>query len=150
MKNKKKIIKKNVDIESEFVGIPVGTKVKKEKKCDLTDEIEKFLSSQITLESICEILLRLEGRWIADKSKIAKIKIYGLSSCGQEVDEFFIKIKSTKFFDQKYYLTSGSFYNLRWVAQGEKLDKSILRQELRGEIWKWLCNNLDQVKIIPS
>lgn len=149
-KNKKKIVKKTIDIESEFVGLPVAPLGKKEKKSDLTEEIKKFISEPKNLESIKEILMRLDSKYLSQKPENSKMKVYGFKGFGDEIDEFIIIIKKLKFWTVKYYLTSGSLYRLKWISGTEDIDTSILKQRLRGEVHNWFCNNLDQVIIIPD
>ncbi len=133
----------HISVEDEFIRKPVGPRKPKEKKSDLTDELNKFISNPITLQTIAEILIRLQGRWISEKPGEYKIKIYGLQGFGDEYDEFFIIIKKVKHFPLKYYLTSASLYELTWL-NGKDMDTSHLKQNMRCNIFKWLCKNLDQ------
>lgn len=133
-----------ISVEDEFIGKPVGKKGPREKKSDLTDELKRFIAdSSITLQSISEILLRLQGRWISDKPGEHKIKIYALKGFGDDYDEFLIIIKKAKYFRQKYFLTNASLYHLSWL-EDEEMCTSNIKQHMRCHIYKWLCENLDQ------
>jgi hypothetical protein len=150
-KNKKKITKKTIDIESEFIGTPVAPVNKKEKKSDLTDEIKKFLSEPINLDSIKKILLRLRGPISDYELQRSKIFIYGiprLSNFRKDVNEFLIRIDTPKW-SYKYFLSWHYFCHLGYFSN-EKIDKSELRDELARALRNWLDKNLDQITILPN
>lgn len=150
-KNKKKITKKSIDIESEFVGTPVAPAQKKEKKCDLTDEIRKFLSETINLETIKRILLRLRGPISEQELIKSKIIVYGFPSSFNnqiEICEFLISIE-TKKRKYKYFLGIMLFFSLDFFNK-EKIDNSFLKQNLAHALRKWFSENLDQITILPS
>ena len=90
---KKKTNKKSIDIEAEMIGLPVAPRKKKEKKDDLTDEIRKFLSEPITLETIKKILLRTLGPISDFDLKTSKILIYGIPDIShKDWNSFIIKV----------------------------------------------------------
>lgn len=140
MKKSKNLFKKSIDIESEFAGIPVGQKTPKEKKNDLTKDINIFLGSPITLESIKNILSRLNGRWTCDKPEISKIKIYKLNSFSKEYPEFFIYIQREKTFQFKYYLSKYTLYELGYLSP-KRMNLSSLKQNLAEILWQWFILN---------
>lgn len=150
-KNKKKITKKSIDIESEFIGKPVNPKNKKEKKDDLTDEIKKFLSEPITLDSIKRIMLRLKGPISEYELSRSKIFIYGIpkvSDSQPSVSEFLIRIQTHKW-SYNYYLGWFCLCELNAFSI-KKIDESNLKEDLAYHLRKWIRNNLDKVNILKD
>lgn len=144
-KKHKKSLKKTIDIESEFVGKPVGPVKKKDKEPDLTDEIKAFLTSEISLENIMNIIIRMEGLYAKASIGKSKIKIYGLTTEDRsEKYSFIIKIKSPKIFGGTYYLKRMSMYRLDYIFKSKPIDTSLLKQDLRYAIWEWLNAHPDQ------
>jgi len=146
---KKKITKKSIDIESEFVGKPCSPKQPKEKKNDLTKDLLLFLEQPISMDSIKDILIRIEGRWIHCKSTDSKIKIYAFQKNHTiKTYEFVVLINAIKHFEFKYYLENGSLYKLCYFENIEKIDRSVLRQKVIHKINDWLIENINEIKII--
>lgn len=145
--NQKKITKKTIDIESEFIGKPVEPKKNKEKKDDLTDEINTFLNETVTLDSIKRILLRLHGPISIDDLKNSKIFVYGISTIRFDsklsIRDYLIKINCKKK-SYIYFLNCYFSYCLSHFSMTE-IDKSNLRTEMTREIRKWFENNLDKI-----
>lgn len=152
MKEKyKKKLKKPIDIEKESAGSPVAPIGKKEKKLDLTDEIKKFLTEPITLESIKRILLRLKGPVSEQDVMKSKINIYGFPTNRhgkRYVYDFLIMIE-TKNWTTKYFIGPMMFAYLNFF-DSEKVDNSILKQNLCHALRNWLHNNLDKVRVIED
>jgi hypothetical protein len=136
---------KPISVEDEFIGIPVGKKGPKKKKSDLTKDLQEFLAAPITLDSIKDILLRMQGRWIFDKPGFAKIKVYALTRYDKYYDEFLIMIKKDKHFKVTYYLTSATLCELEWMGSSEDICRSMLKQHARHEIYRYFCNNQDEI-----
>lgn len=143
-KNKKKIVKKSVDIESEFIGVPVARKGKKEKKTDLTDEIKEFFKGPIDLESIKKMLLRLHGPISEYDIKTSLMKIYGIP--GKRLMDYFIVINNKKR-GYRYYLGGFMFVSLDFFHK-QALDDSYLRQALANKLKNWLYNNPEQITVL--
>ena len=121
-----------VDIESEFIGKPVGPKKKKEKKEDLTDEINKFLEEP-SLEGVMKVLLR--SLCISDdQRKNAKFMAY-------ELDKgiYLIKITGVKghrpfmwFMAPFHFIQLGYFSCEKW--------NSMLKQRFSHELRSFMLN----------
>ena len=145
--NKKKITKNTIDIESEFIGKPVESKKKKEKKDDLTDEINTFLKETVTLDSIKRILLRLQGTISIHDLKNSKIFVYGISTIRFDskisVQDYLIKINCRKN-SYIYFLNWRFSYCLSHFSKTE-INKSKIRTEMTREIRNWLEKNLDKI-----
>lgn len=144
MKKDKSLSKKSIDIESEFIGKPVGPRKQKEKRPDLTDEIHKFMKEPITLNSLKWIILRLVG--------LASITFYDKSTIDiYQIHESFyvIKIQEKKRqFPIIFYIGPHLMCELDWISVHE-LDKSFLRGDLSHTIRNWLAKNPAQVHILP-
>ena len=133
-----------ISIEDEFIGTSVGPRKPKEKKNDTTKDLNILIKQPMSIELIKEIFLRIEGRWIYDKSGESTIRIYAISN-----HEFIIKINKIKFFEYRYILDSGGVYSIRSLFKNNKeIDTSDLKKLIRFEIYNWLCENLDKVTII--
>jgi len=131
-----------VDIESEFIGKPVGPRQKKEKKEDLTDEINKFLESP-SLEGIIIVLLRPESVPLISR-KNARLKAYKT-----EDGEYIIKIIGIK--DRRcltWYMAPFHFCKLCYF-KAEKWD-SRLKQEFCHELRRWLLKNPSYVQMLSE
>lgn len=150
-KNKKKLVKKSVDIESEFVGKPSAPRCEKEKKSDVTDEINKFITNPITLGSIMRLLLRLKGPISEHEIEKSKINIYALPvmiNSQKSFSEFFIRIQTHKW-NYNYYLGWFCLYELSAMSC-EQLDKSMLKQSMAHALRKWCTENLDKITILKD
>jgi hypothetical protein len=149
--NKKKLVKKSIDIESEFIGKPVDPKQKKEKKDDLTDEIRKFLDEPINLDSIKRIMIRLKGPISEYELERSRIFIYGipkLSNGKKSVGEFLIKIDTHKW-SYNYFLGGFFLASLNFFSK-ERIDESRLKQDLAHALRNWLEDNLNKIFILPD
>lgn len=135
--------KKTVDIESEFIGAPVGPTRKKDREPDLTDEMKRFLREEITLDSIKDMLIRWEGKWAVNKITDAKIKIYAIKGFDSERCEYVIKIKYSKDSQSSFYINSYDMFEMRFFSK-EVLGKSRLKQEVIYNIRAWLDANPDK------
>jgi|GEM_PF-6724846 len=148
-KNKKKLVKKSIDIESEFIGKAIEPKKKKERKDDLTDEINKFLSQPINLDSIKRILMRLQGQISDYDLANSKMSIFGISTVRYyseiSIMDYLIRInyrkKSNLFYLGHFILCDLCFFS------PSQLDKSILRQKMAHTIRDWLEKNLNKISI---
>lgn len=147
-KNKKKQVKKSIDIEAEFIGKPVAPKKKKGKQDDLTDELRKILGNTITIDSIKYIFLRLYGPLSQFEVNRSLIQIYAFPNETRKQDEFLIFISYKRILRFTYYLTSFGLWGLCRVLGEEKLTISHLKRDVAWEIWKWLCNHPDHVNKI--
>lgn len=150
-KNKKKIVKKSIDIESEFIGKPVGPHKEKEKKSDLTDDIKKFLNEPITLDSIKRIMLRLRGPISEHELQRSKIFIYGIPTIGytgKNVSQFLIKVDTHKH-SYIYFLGWLCFHSLDCFSI-ERIDQSRLKQDLAHALRNWIDKNLDKITVLPD
>lgn len=133
----KKITKKRtIDLESEFIGKPVGPIQKKERKATLTDEINAFLESPIDLENIKCILLKMSGCKKNQYIGKVSIKIYAI-----EGEDYLISIKGFK------SLWSSKWFLCRWYL-GELngfspsvVDKSLLKQSFKNALRRWCQEN---------
>lgn len=139
----KKNKKNNIDIEAEFVGLPMSQKTEKEKKNDLTKDLKNFIDNPINIDCIKNILLRIHGRYILENHEISTMKIYGL----EKKSEFFIIINHSKYFSLKYYLTKSCFYLINRMKD-KSIYTSYLKEEVGGIIYNWLQENTKYIKII--
>lgn len=145
-KNDKKLSKKSVDIESEFVGIPVGPVGKKEKKADLTDEINFFLENEITHESIKNILFRLDGQIKTSLKESALMNIYYIPQ--KKRGGFYIfSIDTEQFYNKTYILTNFELIKL-CSFKFDDVCTSPLKSMMRYKIWVWCTENPDKIKKI--
>ncbi len=136
----KKIKNKNkkIDIEAEFIGKPVCPKAIKEKKNDLTDEIKEFIKNPIDFDSIKNILLRLNGRISCKEKDLYKMKIFSF----ENNTEFFITIKQSIYFTERYYISNHMFCQIPWHGRKE-IYESQLKQQLGYYIYDWIRENLN-------
>ena len=141
--------KKPIDLESEFIGIPVGQKKERPKKNDLTKDLQLFLKVPISIESIRDVLLRIEGRYCCEKPGIVLIKIFSIKNLEDE-REFIIKIKHAKFFQKTFLLSTRNLYELHNFGDGASdwLSTSILKRKVSIAIQDWLIENLDQTTLV--
>lgn len=135
--------KKMVDIESEFIGAPVGQARKKDREPDLTDEMKRFLREEITLDSIKDMLIRWEGKWAVNKITDAKIKIYAIKGFDSERCEYVIKMKFLKNLQLSFYLSRNDLFEISFFSN-ERLGRSMLKQEVIHKIRSWLDANPDK------
>ena len=126
----------SVDIESEFIGKPVGPRKCKEKRNDVTDEIERFLKSPFTMDSVKYILLRVcLGPSDAFYSS-AKIDIYRIHK-----EYYLIKLGVRKItFPIIFVLGPLVSRELIWLGN-KNLESSSLRGDLVHAIKKWLSTS---------
>ncbi len=126
--------KRTIDIESEFIGKPVGPLQKKERKADLTDEIKRFLEEPITIDGIKCIMLKLSGYKKEHLIGSWKITIIHLAE-----EEYIIKIFTSKS-SHKWFL--GYFFMIELHYFSAKIaHRSILKQHLVRAIRKWCVEN---------
>lgn len=144
---KNKLEKRKIDIESEFVGAVPPHRKKKEKKSDCTEEIKKFLAEPITLEGIKAILMRVY-RYNSDniRNKIRVISIKKTNHMNEKYNgyDFFIYIHSPKQNHYYEFLLSHWNFVIFDLFSVDKLDTSILKQQLANALRKWFENNLNQ------
>jgi hypothetical protein len=139
----KRLTKQPVNIESEFIGVPVGPKKPKEKKNDTTKDLEILLKQPMSVDLIKHIIMRMEGYRQCTEKDI--IKIYALQGYRKEHDNFIIIIYPHKScFPNRYFLCSMSLHHFR-SFRCEEMDSSPLKSMIRHEIYKWLCDNPDKV-----
>jgi len=128
--------KRTIDIESEFIGKAVGPLQKKERKSDLTDEINQFLEEPITLESIKKIMIRMSGYRKEYPIEKVSIKIYTIDK-----REYLIYIKgfqgvwSSKWFLSNWFMAYLDGFRIKEV------DRSMLKQKLAHAIRAWCDEN---------
>ncbi len=119
----------------------------KKKKDDLTDEIKKFLSSEISLFSIKRILLKCEGyksEFDIEKSDHKFISIRKTNRINEKHTryEFLVYVYMRKsnlyssFTINSFGAYSSTFYSI------VEMDTSLLKQQLFHKIYNWLSNNL--------
>lgn len=144
---KDRLEKRKINIESEFIGAVPLHKKKKEKKNDCTEEIKKFLSEPITLDTIQSILWRIYCNHIQNintKMKILSIKKYNHINEKHSRYDFMIYIyapKSNIYFE--FFLSTWNFLDIHCFII-DKLDTSPLKKDLSISICNWLENNLDK------
>ena len=141
---KKITSKKSIDLESEFIGKPVGPRRSKEKKPDATDEIKSFLENEVTRDSIKKILLRMQGPHSEHIYNKAEMFVFELSK-GYYIFKIHDKKRS---YPAVIYLGPFVFTYLEGFGS-ERLDRSFLRQKLAHAIRDWLHKNPDQLQILP-
>lgn len=150
MKKKKR---KKIDLVQELEGKIVALKTKKEKKLTLTDEINLFLSKEITLNSLKHILIRLQGPESNENIEKSDIKIVAmLDEKGHLANYrrycFLIFIPIYKKFPVKYYLESYSFTEFSTFGKTIDICTSLLKNKLQHEIYLWLTAHAEDFIIL--
>jgi hypothetical protein len=140
--DKKKLTKKSIDIESEFVGLPVAPRKKKEPKDDMTDHIKEFLSKDITIESIKSILLKIGGVW--NLHRPSKINIHYVEKSREDI---FLIVIEQNILTTTFILSTHHFIELCYFSHKE-LSTSLLKNKLLQEIVNFLKKNIDKVNTI--
>ena len=143
----KKIKKKSIDLEKEFIDGEVKYKKKSEKKPDLTEKINKFLEEPKSLESIKTILASLT--FSSSQSEIDKMKIfvYSIPFRRECISYRFLIILDRGRYSDEFYLTSLSLCKLGLFSDRE-ITTSNLKQTLQHEIYQWLRENMHFTKIV--
>lgn len=134
----KQTSRKPVDIESEFIGKPVGPRKQKEKRDDLTEEIHKFMKGVTNADEVKKILLRMLGYTSTSLYLRTLMTIYQLHK-----NHYIIKFEIQKnAFPDLLYLSPYNFSTLECFLKNKKLDKSRLRKTFTQVLRQWLHGTL--------